>query len=64
MSKVYVRLTEEELMKIQAALCENRKLGTENLIAKMDVLSSQMEPGTSLTLEAIAKETCRKIISH
>lgn len=56
MDNVYIRLSQKELERIQSALCEHRTPGTESLISKMDVLTSQMQPGTMLTLEAVAKK--------
>ena len=56
MSNVYVRLTEDDLARIHAALRENGKFSTEDLVSKMDVLMSEMQPGTTLTLEAVAKK--------
>ena len=59
MSNVYVRLTEDDLARIHAALRENGKFSTEDLVSKMDVLMSEMQPGTTLTLEAVAKKPAK-----
>ena len=55
MGNVYVKLTETELRKIQAALAENPQLDTRNLVSKIDLLIDEMQPGTALTLEAIKR---------
>ena len=62
MSNVYVRLCEPELHKILESLSQNRQLGTEDLICKIELLLSEMQPGTRLTLEALAREKdCEKV---
>ena len=57
MSNVYVRLTETDLANIMTALHEQKRFATEDLITKMDVLCSEMREGTTLTLEAVAKDS-------
>lgn len=60
-SNVYVRLCEPELRKILESLSQNQKLETENLACKLELLLSEMQPGTNLTLEALAREKgCKK----
>lgn len=56
MGSVYVRLTEMELEKIHQALSRCVALETENLMSKIGLLVSQMQPGTTLTLEAIQRD--------
>lgn len=62
MSNVYVRLREPELRKILESLSQNQQLGTEDLASKIELLLSEMQPGTHLTLEALAREKgCEKV---
>ena len=63
MSNVYVRLCEPELRKILEALTQNQQLETEDLICKIELLLSEMQPGTRLTLEAVAREkSCKTAV--
>jgi len=56
MGNVYVRLTEMELQKIHQALSCCAELEAANLMSKIGLLVSQMQPGTTLTLEAIQRD--------
>ena len=55
MGNVYVRLTECEIRKIQQALSAAPGMDASNLVSKMDLLITEMQPGTTLTLEAVQK---------
>lgn len=59
MNNVYVRLKECDLRKIQEALAVDEGLNTQNLIAKIELLLNEMQPGTCLTLEAVKKAGCK-----
>ena len=56
MGSVYVRLTEEDLGKIHQALSSSAELDAENLKSKIALLVSEMQPGTTLMLEAIQRD--------
>ena len=56
MNSVYVRLTERELEKIHEALSKYAEPDAENLMMKIRLLVSEMQPGTTLMLEAVKKE--------
>ncbi len=53
MNNVYVRLTECDLQKMREALMADERLGLENLVAKLELMLKEMQPGTCLTLEAV-----------
>ncbi len=58
MKNVYVRLKECELRKIQKALGVDQRIDSQNLIAKIELILNEMQPGTCLTLEAVKKMKC------
>ena len=55
MSKVYVRLCEPELRKILESLDQSQQPGAKDLVCKIELLLTQMQPGSGLTLEAPAR---------
>lgn len=61
MGSVCVRLTELELGMIHQALSCHAELETENLMSKIRLLVSQMQPGTTLTLEAMQRHEKYKV---
>lgn len=56
MCNVYVRLTEADLSKIQQTLSHCKDLDSANLVAKIDLLIAEMQPGTTVTLEAVQRQ--------
>ena len=61
MGSVYVRLTEKELEKIQEALSCFSELEARNLMLKIRLLVSEMQPGTTLMLEAVKRDKNCKV---
>jgi hypothetical protein len=60
MANVYVRLSEPEVQKILASLSQNQHPDAENLLCKIELLLLEMQPGTCLTPEAVAREKTGK----
>ena len=60
MGNVYVKMSEDEIRKIQEALIQNAQLDNSNLVCKLELLLTEMQPGTTLTLEAVQKPKKRQ----
>lgn len=58
-NNVYIRLTECDLQKIQEALAVDERIDSRDLVAKLELLMNEMQPGTCLTLEAVKKMKCK-----
>jgi len=59
MNNVYVRLTECDVQKILESLAVEERFDSQNLVAKLELLMNEMQPGTCLTLEAVKKSKCK-----